>query len=90
MRPTGDRIVVEQIETPRHEVLWVPDSAARELEYRLGRVIAVGRGRRLADGSFEPPPVAVGATVLWRKFTGHEAEGVVILSSDEVLAEVEL
>lgn len=90
IRPIGDRIVVkaiEQEETSRGGVI-LPDSA-KEKPTR-GKVLAVGSGRVGDDGKRIPLEVAVGATVLYGKYSGTEikieGEEYVILQERDVLA----
>jgi chaperonin GroES len=93
VRPLGDRILikrVEEVEKTRGG-LFIPDSAKeRPLE---GKVLAVGAGKRLEDGTLVKLDVKVGDTILFGKYTGTEikVDGVdhIIVREDEVLGIIE-
>jgi chaperonin GroES len=89
-RPLHDRLVVRRIEaqeTARGGIV-IPDTA-REKPME-GRVLAVGNGRVLDNGTTVPLDVKVGDRVLFGKYSGSEieidGEEVVIVREDEVLA----
>ena len=94
IKPMGERVVAEPMavsDVVRRELnaIVLPDSAAqteaREREFRLGRVLAVGTG-----GAQDVEP---GQVVVWRKFEGVETSvdgrDVVILGVEQVLGVVE-
>jgi chaperonin GroES len=90
IRPLQDRIVVKRIEsnTTTKGGIIIPDSAKEKpIE---GKVVAVGTGRVLKDGSSRAVDVKVGETVLFGKYSGTEVklDGVehVILREDDILA----
>src|SRR4051812_20001248 len=88
--PLGDNIVVKRMDaethTPRGIVL--PDAA--QTKPRQGRVLSVGDGRLLDDGSRAGHQVREGDRVLFSQFAGAEVEvngqELLIMSEDEVLA----
>jgi chaperonin GroES len=90
IKPLQDRIVVKRNEsnTTTKGGIIIPDSAKdKPIE---GKVLAVGAGKALKDGSLRPVDVKVGDTVLFGKYSGTEikvdGEEVVILREDDVLA----
>jgi chaperonin GroES len=90
IRPLQDRIVVQRVEQQQTSKggIIIPDTAKEKpIE---GKVIAVGNGRVLKDGTVRKPEVKVGDTVLFGKYTGTEVrlDGVehVIIKEDDVLA----
>ena len=93
LRPLGDRVVVQP--TPREEMtksgIVLPDTAKEKPQE--GKVIAVGPGRILDDGSREAIDVAAGQTVLYAKYAGTEfkieGEELLIISQKDILAIVE-
>jgi chaperonin GroES len=93
VRPLGDRILikrVEEVEKTRGG-LFIPESAKeRPLE---GKVLAVGSGKRLEDGTLVKLDVKVGDSILFGKYTGTEikVDGIdhVIVREDEVLGIIE-
>jgi chaperonin GroES len=89
IRPLYDRIVVKRIEeqeTTRNGIV-IPDSAQEKPQE--GEVIAVGRGKRLENGTLVALDVKVGDRVLFGKYSGSEnkLEGTeyVIMREDDVL-----
>ena len=93
VRPLQDRILVrrvEEAEKTRGGII-IPDSAKeRPLE---GKVIAVGSGKRLEDGTLVKLDVKAGDRILFGKYAGTEIkidnEECVILREDEVLGIME-
>ena len=89
VRPLQDRILVrrvEEAEKTRGGII-IPDSAKeRPLE---GKVIAVGSGKRLEDGTLVKLDVKAGDRVLFGKYAGTEikidGEDFVIMREEEVL-----
>ena len=89
IRPLYDRIVVKRIdeqETTRNGI-FIPDSAKEKPQE--GEVVAVGRGKRLEDGTLTALDVKVGDRVLFRKYSGTETKVVgteyIIMREDDVL-----
>ena len=79
--PLGDKMVVKRLEadekTPGGIVL--PDSAKDKP--KQGRVLSVGDGRLLPDGSRSPHQVKEGDRVLFSSWAGSE----VVVDGDELL-----
>jgi chaperonin GroES len=93
LRPLYDRIVVKRIdekETTRNGIV-IPDSAQEKPQE--GEVLAVGRGKRLEDGSLVALDVKVGDRVLFGKYSGSEnkLDGMeyIIMREDDVLGILE-
>ncbi len=90
--PLGDNVVVKRIEADERSAggIVLPD-AARERP-RQGRILSVGDGRLLADGSRSPPQVAEGDRVVFERYAGSEVvvegEELLLLREDEILAVV--
>ena len=89
IRPLYDRIVVKRIEereAMRHGIV-IPDSAKEKPQE--GEVLAVGRGKRLDDGTVVALDVRVGDRVLFGKYSGTETKVVgteyIIMREDDVL-----
>jgi chaperonin GroES len=90
LRPLGDRIVVKPLD-PQEKTksgLVLPDTAKEKPQE--AKVIAVGTGRLLDDGSVKPLEVKNGDRVLYGKYAGTEVsvEGsdYLILREEDVLA----
>lgn len=93
LRPLGDKVVVEVIDEPQTTVsgIVLPDSAKEKSQ--RGKVIAVGTGKLLDNGTREPMEVKVGDTVLFAKYGGTEVDlggkDLMILSQRDIHAVVE-
>ncbi len=89
LRPLQDRVVVQRLdeETKRAGGIIIPDNHTEKPSQ--GKVLAVGTGYRLNDGSLRNLDVKVGDTVLFGKYSGTEVkvEGkpVLIMKEDEIL-----
>jgi chaperonin GroES len=90
IRPLYDRIVVKRIEekeTLRSGII-IPDSAQEKPQE--AEVFAVGRGKRLEDGTVVELNVKVGDRILFAKYSGNDikVDGVeyLIMREDDVLA----
>ncbi|SRR5687768_15353613 len=93
IKPLHDKILVKRIdeENKTKGGIIIPDTAKeRPME---GKVVAVGAGKILKDGSKRPLAVKEGDRVLFAKYAGTElkveGEEVLILSEEEVLGIVE-
>jgi chaperonin GroES len=89
IRPLYDRIVVKRIEeqeTTRNGIV-IPDSAKEKPQE--GQVIAIGKGKRLDDGTMVALDVKAGDRVLFGKYSGNEVQldGIeyIIMREDDVL-----
>jgi chaperonin GroES len=89
LRPLYDHIVVRRIdqqETSRNGII-IPDSAKEKPQE--GEVLAVGRGKRLKNGTLVALDVKIGDRVLFGKYSGAETKLVdteyVVLREDDVL-----
>jgi chaperonin GroES len=93
IHPLYDRVVVTRIaeEEKTKGGIIIPDSAKEKPVE--GKVLAVGSGRVLEDGSVRKLDVAVGDRVLFGKYSGTEVtlngEEHLILREDDILGVVE-
>jgi chaperonin GroES len=91
-QPLHDRILVRRIEEQQKSKggIIIPDTAKEKPQE--GRVVAVGSGRVLEDGTVRPLDVKKGDRILFGKYSGSEikldGEEHVILREDDVLAVV--
>ncbi len=93
IRPLYDRIIVRRVEAEEttKSGLIIPDTAKEKpIE---AKVIAVGNGKVLDDGTVRKLEVQEGDRILFGKYSGTEikieGEEHLILREDEVLAVVE-
>jgi chaperonin GroES len=91
IRPLGDRIVVKPLEAESKTKggIVLPDTAKEKPQE--GKVVAVGRGKTLENGTFQAPEVKVGDKVLYGKYSGNEittkdGEELLIMREEDILA----
>ena len=90
LKPLGDRIAVRQVEAQEKTKsgLVLPDTAKEKPQE--AKVIAVGTGRLLDDGTVKALEVKTGDRVLYGKYSGTEVsiegEDYLILREEDVLA----
>ncbi|MCE9544225.1 MAG: co-chaperone GroES [Planctomycetia bacterium] len=88
--PLGDKVIVKPLDAEEKTSggIFLPD-AARE-KPRQGRVLSIGDGRQLADGTRAKPEVREGDRVVFGKYSGTEVklgdDEFLIMSEDEILA----
>ena len=73
LQPLGDRVIIERIEEAEQKSaggIIIPDTAKEKPQ--MGKVIAVGEGRKDDDGKRIPVDVAVCDTVFFGKYAGTE------------------
>jgi chaperonin GroES len=90
LRPLRDKVVVKPSEEEEKTAggILLPDSARKKPQE--GKVIAVGTGRVLDDGTVKALSVKVGDTVIYSKYGGTETtlegQDLVILDEDQIFA----
>jgi len=90
LKPLGDRVVVEHVEQAEKSAggVFLPDTAKEKPQE--GKVLAVGTGRTLDNGTKVAMEVKAGDTIIYSKYSGSEVkvEGkeVLIISEKDVLA----
>ena len=92
-RPLHDRILVERVEsdTKTASGIIIPDTAQEKP--MQGKVLAVGKGVALEDGSVRALDVKKGDTVLFGKWSGTEVKmdgkELLIMKESDVMGVVE-
>jgi len=93
IRPLHDRILVKRLEEQEKTAggLYIPDTAKEKpIE---AKVVAVGSGKRLEDGTLRKPELKAGDRVLFSKYSGSEVkidgEEHLIMREEDILAVVE-
>jgi chaperonin GroES len=91
IKPLGDRIVVKPLEAENKTKggIVLPDTAKEKPQE--AKVVAVGKGKVLENGSLQAPEVKVGDKVLYGKYSGNEittkeGEELLILREEDILA----
>ena len=93
IRPLQDRILVRRVseEEKSKGGIIIPDTAKEKPQQ--GKVIAVGKGKVLEDGTQRPLDVKAGDTILFGKYAGTEVkiegEEHLILREEDVLGVIE-
>ncbi len=93
LKPLSDRVVIAQTEaeTETEGGILLPDSAKEKPQQ--GKVVAVGPGKMLDDGSWNKLSVKKGDVVYYGKYAGTEVEiglkKYVIVKESDILAIVE-
>ena len=93
LKPLGDRLIIKRQEAQEKTKsgLVLPDTAKEKPQE--GKVIAVGSGKLLDDGSIKALEVKNGDKVLYGKYSGTEVrvqeEDYLILREDDILAIVQ-
>jgi chaperonin GroES len=93
VRPLHDRILVKQLEEEEKTAggIIIPDTA-KEKPHQ-GRIVAVGKGRKMEDGTVKPLDVKAGDRVLFEKYAGTavklDGEEYMIMREEELLAVIE-
>jgi chaperonin GroES len=95
LKPLGDRVVVrrQQAEEKTSGGILLPDTAKNKPQ--RGKVLAVGSGKLLKDGSRRPLQVKEGDTVLFTTWAGDEfkerssSDEVLLMREEDILAVIE-
>jgi chaperonin GroES len=95
VKPLGDRIVVqrEQAEEKTAGGILLPDTAKNKPQ--RGKVLAVGPGKQVKDGTRRPLQVKEGDTVLFTAWAGDEfretgaQSEILLMREEDVLAVLE-
>ncbi len=91
--PLGDKIVVRRLEAEEKTAggIVLPDSAQEKPQE--GRVLSVGEGKVLDDGTRSTPQLSEGDRVIFASYAGTEIEvndeQVLIMSESDILAVME-
>lgn len=90
VRPLHDRVLVQRLdneETTKGGII-IPDTAKEKPQE--GKVVAVGTGRILEDGSKKPLEIKKGDKVLFSKYGGTDisidGEDYLIMREEDILA----
>ena len=90
VEPIGDKVVIKRLEAEEKTAggIVLPDSAREKP--REGRVLSVGDGRLMSDGTRAAHQVSEGDRVLFTSYAGTEiavdGEELLIMNEDDILA----
>jgi chaperonin GroES len=91
IQPLGDRVVVKPLEAESKTKggIVLPDTAKEKPQE--AKVVAVGKGKVMENGTVVPLEVKVGDKVLYGKYSGNEittkdGEELLIMREEDILA----
>ena len=90
VEPLGDKVAVKRLEADETTAggIVLPDSAREKPQQ--GRVLSVGDGRMLSDGTSATHQVSEGDRIIFTNWAGTEVivddDEVLIMNEDEILA----
>ena len=91
IKPLGDRVVVKALEaeSKTRGGIVLPDTVKEKPQE--GKIVAVGKGKVMENGSIAPMEVKVGDKVLYGKYSGNEittkeGEELLIMREEDILA----
>ena len=93
IEPLGEKVVVKRTEPEEKTAggILLPDTAREKLQE--GRVLSVGNGQQLVDGSRNELQVSEGDRVLFSSYAGNEIEidgcMLLIMNESDILAVLE-
>ena len=93
IRPLHDRVIVKRLEEERVSAggIVIPDSAAEKPVQ--GKIVAVGKGKILEDGSVRALDVKIGDKILFGKYSGTEVkvdgEELLVMREEDLVAVIE-
>jgi chaperonin GroES len=90
IRPLHDRVIVKRLEEDRTSPggIVIPDTAAEKPVQ--GKIVAVGNGKILENGTVRPCDIKVGDKILFGKYSGSEVklegEELVVMREEDIMA----
>lgn len=89
----GERILIEIVEAKNTSSIILPDQANSKEKPRQARVVKVGEGKKLDDGSFVPLEVKEGDLVVFEAFSGAKVQALgsqyLIIDQSHILLVIE-
>ena len=92
IRPLHDRVIVKRLESETRTAggIVIPDSAAEKPVQ--GKIVAVGKGKILEDGSVRALDVKVGDKILFGKYSGTtvkvDGDELLVMREEDIMAVV--
>ena len=93
IKPLDDRIVVARTEPDAKSSggIILPENAKEKMQQ--GKILAVGPGKLLDDGSRAKPDVSVGDVILFGKYSGQtvkvDGDELLVMKEEDLFAVVE-
>ncbi len=93
IRPLADKVLVQRLEaeTKTSGGIVLPDSAKEKPQ--RGKIVSVGQGKMLDDGTVRKPQVKKGDSVLFTSYAGTDVKisgkEYLIMSESDIMAVIE-
>ena len=93
MRPLHDRVIVKREAEERKSPggIVIPDTAAEKPIF--GKIVAIGKGKVMENGTVRPLDVKVGDKILFGKYSGTEVkmdgDELVVMREEDVMAVID-
>lgn len=93
IRPLADRVLVQRVEAQNKTAggIVLPDTAKEKPQ--RGKIVAVGEGKMLDDGSRQKPQVNKGDLVLFTSYAGTDVKidgkEYMIMNESDIMAVIE-
>ncbi len=93
IRPLADKVLVQRLEAENKTTggIVLPDSAKEKPQ--RGKIVSVGKGKVLDDGTVRKPQVKKGDMVLFTSYAGTEVKidgkEYLIMSESDIMAVIE-
>jgi chaperonin GroES len=93
IRPLADKVLVQRLEAENKTAggIVLPDTAKEKPQ--RGKIISVGQGKALDDGTIRKPQVKKGDAVLFTSYAGTEikiaGKEYLIMSESDIMAIIE-
>ena len=93
LRPLGDKVLIKRVEAETKTKSGIVLADTAKEKPKRGKVLSVGEGKRLEDGTRSPVTVKKGDEVIFASYAGTElkvdGEELIIMAEDDILAVVE-
>lgn len=93
IRPLADKVLVERVEAEAKTAggIVLPDTAKEKPQ--RGKIVSVGEGKRLDDGTRREMQIKKGDLVLFTSYAGHEikidGKEYLIMDESDIMAVIE-
>lgn len=93
LKPLGNRVIIEKVEQEQTTKSGIVLTDSAKEKSNEGKIIAVGAGRILENGTRVAPEVKEGDSVVFQQYAGTEVkrgdDTYLILNEDDILAVIE-